>query len=61
MSPEHPVGGAEYPVCVRRVDLQLPMSLSSESFGDEPRMQSFLNGPVVLAGDPVRRDLLLTT
>jgi hypothetical protein len=37
------------------------MSLSSESFGDEPRMQSFLNGPVVLAGDPVRRDLLLTT
>jgi DUF1680 family protein len=34
-----------------RVDLELPMSLSAEPFGDEPRVQAFLYGPVVLAGD----------
>jgi DUF1680 family protein len=34
-----------------RVDLELPMSLASEPFADEPRVQAFLYGPIVLAGD----------
>jgi hypothetical protein len=34
-----------------RVDLELPMSLAAEPFPDEPRVQAFLYGPVVLAGD----------
>ena len=34
-----------------RVDLELPMSLSAEPFPDEPRVQAFLYGPIVLAGD----------
>jgi hypothetical protein len=39
------------------VDLELPMSLASESFSDEPQVQSFLYGPVVLAGDLGTRGL----
>jgi uncharacterized protein len=34
-----------------RVDLELPMSLAAEAFPDEPNVQAFLYGPVVLAGD----------
>jgi DUF1680 family protein len=34
-----------------RIDLELPMSLASEPFADEPRVQAFLYGPIVLAGD----------
>jgi DUF1680 family protein len=34
-----------------RVDLELPMSLAAEPFPDEPRVQAFLYGPIVLAGD----------
>jgi DUF1680 family protein len=34
-----------------RVDLELPMSLAAETFPDEPRVQAFLYGPIVLAGD----------
>jgi DUF1680 family protein len=34
-----------------RVDLELPMSLAVEAFPDEPRVQAFLYGPIVLAGD----------
>jgi DUF1680 family protein len=40
-----------------RVDLELPLSLTAESFGDEPQVQSFLYGPVVLAGDLGTRGL----
>ena len=34
-----------------RVDLELPMSLAAEPFPDEPRVEAFLYGPIVLAGD----------
>ncbi len=34
-----------------RVDLELPMSLAAEPFPDDPRVQAFLYGPIVLAGD----------
>ena len=34
-----------------RVDLELPMSLAAEPFPDEPRVQAFVYGPIVLAGD----------
>ena len=34
-----------------RVDLELPMSLAAEPIADEPRLQAFLYGPIVLAGD----------
>jgi DUF1680 family protein len=34
-----------------RVDLELPMSLAAEPFPDEPRVQAFRYGPIVLAGD----------
>ena len=34
-----------------RVDLELPMSLAAEPFTDDPRVQAFLYGPIVLAGD----------
>ena len=34
-----------------RIDLELPMSLAAESFPDEPDVQAFLYGPIVLAGD----------
>ena len=34
-----------------RVDLELPMSLAAEPFSDEPGVQAFLYGPIVLAGD----------
>ena len=34
-----------------RVDLELPMSLTAEPFPDDPRLQAFLYGPIVLAGD----------
>ena len=34
-----------------RIDLELPMSLASEPFADETRVQAFLYGPIVLAGD----------
>src|SRR5450759_2335052 len=34
-----------------RVDMELPMSLAAEPFPDEPGVQAFLYGPVVLAGD----------
>jgi DUF1680 family protein len=34
-----------------RIDLELPMSLAAEPFPDEPGVQAFLYGPVVLAGD----------
>jgi DUF1680 family protein len=34
-----------------RVDLEIPMSLSAEPFPDDPRVQAFLYGPIVLAGD----------
>jgi len=34
-----------------RVDLELPMSLAAEPFADEPTVQAFLYGPIVLAGD----------
>ena len=34
-----------------RVNLELPMSLAAEPFADEPGVQAFLYGPVVLAGD----------
>jgi DUF1680 family protein len=33
------------------IDLELPMSLAAESFPDEPGVQAFLYGPIVLAGD----------
>lgn len=34
-----------------RVEMELPMSLSSEPFPDEPGVRAFLCGPIVLAGD----------
>jgi DUF1680 family protein len=34
-----------------RLELELPMSLSSEPFADDPRVQAFLYGPIALAGD----------
>jgi DUF1680 family protein len=34
-----------------RVELEMPMALSAEPFADEPNVQAFLYGPVVLAGD----------
>jgi len=34
-----------------RVELEMPMSLAAEPFADEPAVQAFLYGPVVLAGD----------
>lgn len=40
-----------------RVDLELPMSLVAEPFPDEPRVQAFLHGPIVLAGDLGARGL----
>jgi hypothetical protein len=34
-----------------RIELDLPMRLSVETLPDDPRMQAFLYGPLVLAGD----------
>jgi len=34
-----------------RVEMELPMHLSVESMPDDPKMQAFLYGPLVLAGD----------
>ena len=34
-----------------RVDLEMPMSLAAEPFADEPNVQAFRYGPIVLAGD----------
>jgi DUF1680 family protein len=34
-----------------KVEMELPMSLRVEAMPDDPRMQAFLYGPVVLAGD----------
>jgi len=46
-----------------RIDLELPMSLAAEAFPDDPRVQAFRYGPVVLAGDlgtqGLRDDLVL--
>jgi DUF1680 family protein len=46
-----------------RVDLELPMSLAAEGFPDDPRVQAFLYGPIVLAGDlgtqGLREDLIV--
>ena len=46
-----------------RIDLDLPMSLAAEAFPDDPRVQAFRYGPIVLAGDlgaqGLRDDLVL--
>jgi hypothetical protein len=34
-----------------KVEMELPMSLRVEAMPDDPQMQAFLYGPVVLAGD----------
>jgi len=34
-----------------RVEMELPMRLSAEAMPDDPRLQAFLYGPLVLAGD----------
>src|ERR1035441_10967882 len=34
-----------------RVDIEMPMALAAEPFADEPGVQAFLYGPMVLAGD----------
>src|SRR5262249_7865405 len=34
-----------------RVEMELPMQLRVESMPDDPKMQTFLYGPLVLAGD----------
>jgi DUF1680 family protein len=34
-----------------RVELSMPMQLTAESLPDDPKMQAFLYGPIVLAGD----------
>jgi DUF1680 family protein len=34
-----------------RVEMELPMSLRAEAMPDNPRLQAFLHGPLVLAGD----------
>jgi DUF1680 family protein len=34
-----------------RVDIEMPMALAAEPFADEPAVQAFLYGPMVLAGD----------
>ena len=34
-----------------RVDLELPMRLTAEAMPDDPTLQAFLYGPIVLAGD----------
>jgi DUF1680 family protein len=46
-----------------RIDLELPMSLAAEDLPDDPRVQAFRYGPIVLAGDlgvqGLRDDLVL--
>ncbi len=34
-----------------RIDLEMPMHLSVEAMADDPKLQAFLYGPLVLAGD----------
>ena len=34
-----------------RIELELPMHLSAEAMPDDPKLQAFLYGPLVLAGD----------
>src|SRR5262249_62083352 len=34
-----------------KIELDLPLHLHAESLPDDPRMQAFLYGPLVLAGD----------
>jgi DUF1680 family protein len=40
-----------------RVELDLPMSLSTEPFADQPDVRAFLYGPIVLAGDQGKEGL----